>query len=293
MSYREQLAQQLAAVGITGRLRARILAEVEDHLGCDPDAQLGEPAALARRFVDELGTRRALSAAFSAFGALAVAGLLFAAAVLAVPHAGGFASVQKGEPGLSLAGVIVSVLAAQVALAAGGLGWLRALRRRRAELLSEPEALVLVRRAGVGLSAGALTLTGLALTAAGTDGHIAAWWTVLAFCACGAGAIALAIATRPLLRAHSLMPTLEGSAGDLGEDLRGLLPPLLDAGSWSFALLFACGLAIAVALAGVGQDDPLDGLLRGLADGAVFLLCYAVLGRYLGLRQPRAPRSST
>jgi hypothetical protein len=60
MSYREQLAQQLSAVGIVGRLRARILAEVEDHLACDPDAQLGEPAALAQRFVDELGTRRAL-----------------------------------------------------------------------------------------------------------------------------------------------------------------------------------------------------------------------------------------
>ena len=118
MTYREQLAQQLAAVGITGRLRTRILAEVEDHLACDPDAQLGEPAALARRFRDELGTRRALSAAFSAFRALAVAGLLFAAAVLAVPHAGGFASVQKGESGLSLVGVIVSVLAAQVAVAA-------------------------------------------------------------------------------------------------------------------------------------------------------------------------------
>lgn len=292
MSYLEQLAQQLSAVGITGRLRARILAEVEDHLECDPGAQLGEPAALARRFVDELGTRRALSAAFSAFGALAVAGLLFAAAVLAVPHAGGFASVQKGESGLSLAGVIVSVLAAQVALATGGLGWLRALRRRRAELLSEPEALVLVRRAGVGLSAGALTLMGLALTAAGTVGHIAHWWTVLVFCVCAAGAIALAIATRPLYRAHSLMPTLEGSAGDLSEDLRGLLPPHLDAGSWSFALLFACGLAIAIALAGVGQDDPIDGLLRGLADGAVFVLCYAALGHYLGLRQPRAPRSS-
>lgn len=292
MSYPEQLAHQLAAVGITRRLRARILAEVEDHLLCDPDAQLGEPAVLARRFVDVLGTRRALSAAYSAFGALAVGGLLFVAAVLAVAHAGGFASVQTGESALSLAGVILSVLAAQVALAAGGLGLLRALRRRRTELLSEPEALVLVRRAGVGLSTGALTLTGLALTATGTDGHIAHWWTVLAFCACGAGAIALALATWPLLRARSLMPTLEGSAGDLGEDLRGFVPPRIDAGSWNFALLFACGLAIAIAVAGLGQDDPLDGLLRGFADGAACLLCYAVLGGYLGIRRTREPGSA-
>lgn|GEM_PF-2089083 len=288
MSYDQQLERELERVGITGRLRARILAEVEDHFECDPDAQLGEPAALARRFADELGSRRALRAAFGAFAALALVGALFLGAILAVPHAGGFASLQRhGESTLSLAGLLVSAFAAQVALAAGGLGWLRAMRRKRAHTLNEQEALVLVRRAGVGLGAGALTLAGLALAATGTEGHIAHWWTVLAFSASGAGGVVLALAVPRLLSARSLTPRLEGSAGDLGDDLRGLVPPLLDAGSWNFALLFAGGLAIAISFAGAAAQDPFDGLFRGLADGAACLLCYAALGRYLGLRQPR------
>lgn len=292
MSYRRKLERALAEVGIAGALRERILAEFDDHLECDPHAELGEPAELARRFADELGTRRALRAAFSAFAALGVVAILFQGAILAVPHAGGFSSLQRhGESALSLAGLTLSALGAQVALVAGGLAAVRAMRRRRSEVLAAQEAVVLVRRAGVGLGAGALTLVGLALTAAGTDGSIAKWWTVLAYCVCVAGTITLAPAVRALLWARALTPCREGSAGDLGDDLRGLVPTLLDAGSWSFALLVAGAVAIAIALAGALAQDPFDGIARGLADAAACLLCYAVLGRYLGLRQ--APERSS
>jgi hypothetical protein len=39
-----------------------------------------------------------------------------------------------------------------------------------------------------------------------------------------------------------------------------------------------------VALAGIVQSDPYDGLLRGLLDAAACLAGFGVLGRYLGLR---------
>jgi hypothetical protein len=83
--YEEELSAQLTAVGIAGRERTRILAEIADHLSCDPDATLGDLAALARQFADELGTFRARRAAFTAFSALAVAGVLTAVMLATAP----------------------------------------------------------------------------------------------------------------------------------------------------------------------------------------------------------------
>jgi hypothetical protein len=67
MSFVQELSRELARVGVHGRLRRRIVAEIGDHLACDPDANLGEPSELARQFADELGTTRARSAGFRAF----------------------------------------------------------------------------------------------------------------------------------------------------------------------------------------------------------------------------------
>ncbi|HEY2316874.1 MAG TPA: hypothetical protein VGH67_01130 [Solirubrobacteraceae bacterium] len=61
--FQSQLNGELTAVGITGRLRRRILDEFADHLACDPQASLGDPRALARQFADEVGTTRAMRAA--------------------------------------------------------------------------------------------------------------------------------------------------------------------------------------------------------------------------------------
>jgi hypothetical protein len=44
-------------------------------------------------------------------------------------------------------------------------------------------------------------------------------------------------------------------------------------------------VAVAIALAGVVQDDGFDGGLRGLLDGAACLAGFGVLGRYLALRR--------
>ena len=75
--FQTRLGEELGRVGIRGRLRGRILAEYADHLACDPEAQVGEPRALAQQFADELGSARARRAAVTASGALALAGILF------------------------------------------------------------------------------------------------------------------------------------------------------------------------------------------------------------------------
>lgn len=294
MSYPERLARELAAVGIGGAKRTRIVTEIEDHLACDRDAKLGDPAALARQFADELGTRQARRAALRAFGSLAIAGLLFAVAVLAVQRAGGFAlRIGQSESRLGAIGLTLSVVGAQVALVAGALGCVRALRRRHAEVLPRAEALVLVRRAGVGLAGGLAAMVGLALAAVGLEGHIAEWWNTLALALAGAGMLALSAAASAVLAAHRLRPVADGPAGDLSDDLRGLLPTRLNAGSWRFALLVSGAVVVAIALAGVVQDDPFDGLFRGLADGAACLAGYALLGSYLGLSRRSADRSAS
>jgi hypothetical protein len=76
---------------------------------------------LATRFADALGTSFARTAAFHAFLALALAGILVVVrAVALIPiDAGGFGTAET-------VALLISVLAAQVALVAGGLGLLRA-----------------------------------------------------------------------------------------------------------------------------------------------------------------------
>jgi hypothetical protein len=179
-------------------------------------------------------------------------------------------------------------IGAQAAFVAGALGCLRALRRRNATVLSRDESLVLVRRATVGLIAGLVTMAGLALSAIAFKASIASWWSPLALSIAGAGALALAAALPAVLVARSLPPRLEGTAGDLAEDLRGLVPARLDTASRSFAVGVACAVALVITLAGVAADDPFDGLLRGLADGAACLACYVALGSYLGLSRTAA-----
>jgi hypothetical protein len=56
MSYFEHFESELAAVGIRGRLRKRILAETHAHLADGDEAAFGDPRALAVRFADELGS---------------------------------------------------------------------------------------------------------------------------------------------------------------------------------------------------------------------------------------------
>jgi hypothetical protein len=282
MTYLEMLSRELSAVGIGGRRRKRILAELADHLTCDSAAELGEPVQLARQFADELGTNLSRRAAFVVFAALALVGVLFGVAFLT--HPGLLSSASDTSRPLSDLAAALIVIGPQVAFVAGLLGAVRAARRRRTTVLARAEAGIIVRRAAIGLLGGLGSMIGFALTAFILRDRAPAWWVVATLGMCGAGVVALLAAAPSVVRAARLRPVTGGPGGDLFDDLGPVIPSRLRGKPWSLALLVAGALAVVIAFAGALQSDPFDGLLRGFADGAACLIGYAALGRYLGLR---------
>lgn len=242
------LDRELRAAGIRRARRLRILAELEDHLACDPGAQLGDPRALARQFADELGTVYARRAGFVSFLALVPFGLAFGAL---------FALDQVAN--------VAVVLGTQLAFVGGTLAALRAWRIRRALVVPAAQATMLLRR-------GSLAVAGAAMTAGGLVP------SSIPVAAIGFASVALSGAA--LARAARLRPGAAGpAAGDLATDLGRTESP------WRLALLIAGAVALCIAVAGAVQDDPFDGLLRAVLDGLVCLGGFAVLGRSLGLRR--------
>jgi hypothetical protein len=285
MSYRDDLQRELTEVGMTGRQRARILDEFADHLACSPDAELGDPKAIARQFADELGTARARHAARAGFGALALAGALFAVAFATAPgHA--FGSIPAGAPGPTRLGNWVGVIAPQVAFVAGLLGLLRAVNRRRESVIPAAESRLIVRRAAVGVAAGLASMAALALLAGELRPYLPAWWVTLSWACAGVGAVALA-ATLPALLAARRLPSLaQGPAGDMFDDIGAFLPRSLEGRPWRFALLVAGAIFVVMTVTGMMASDGYDGAARGVGDALLCLLGFATLGRYLGLWAP-------
>jgi hypothetical protein len=287
-SYLKDLDAELKRAGLPDAHRRRIHAEFADHLECDPAADLGAPGVLATQFADELGTSYARSAALWAFLALALAGILIVVRFSALLPLGTL-DASTGDT----VGLLVAALAGQVALVAGGLGLVRALQLRRRPAISRQEAAVLARRAGVGLAAGAVTIVSFPFTqsySAHPGGFsIGArpdnlFWPL----ASGLVLLALAAAAPAVVRASRLRPQADGWAGDLLADLGPLRPAVtrLSGGSINrLALVLGAGLVIVAALAGARVDDTYDGILRGVLESGAFLAAYAVLGRYLGIRE--------
>jgi hypothetical protein len=282
VSYPEELHRELAAVGIRGRLATRITAEVRDHLTCDPAAELGSPAAIAVQFADELGTARARRAAFVTFAALVLAGGLFLTAGLTAVS--GFPHRHPHSAVLGALGVVMAALGAQIAFVTGTLAMMRGLRRRAASTVPRAEAIIVVRRATVALLAGAMAMAGLALLAGDYSRGVAHSSTLLALVLVGLATVGLAAAAPAVLSAARVRPTAAGSPGDIFDDLGRVVPAPLHGHPWLFALLVAGLVAVLVTLAGVSQQDPFDGASRGALDGLACLGCFALLGRYLGLR---------
>jgi hypothetical protein len=283
----DDLNRELTRRGVRGAARQRILAEFEDHLSCEPGAQLGVPADLARQFADELGTHRALRSTAAAFGALAVAGVLFGIASLLSGYLS-YDSSHAGSPALGTLANVVGVLAPQVAFAAGMLAALRAFQRRRNGVLPRAEATVIVRRTVVAVAAGIVTTAALALMAiefphAGPSGT-----RTFSFLAAAVGAAALLAALPAVLRAVRLRPAAEGDAGDFTDDLGPFVPIAWRGHPWRLALVVAALVGIAVTLSGVIGDDPYDGVARGLLDAAACLAGFALLGRFLGMLPARS-----
>lgn len=288
MTYLDALDSELTAAGIPTSRRRRILAEFADHLHEEPGAQLGDPRDLARQFADELSSRVARSTAFRTFAALAFTGISLVAMFVAVGRMRGLTiSGQQHTPTPSWTApiMLIAALAAQVALAAGGLALLRAWRLRNERVISAADASVLTRRSAVGLVSGLITLAAppaAALAWPHAAGHT---WTVFAWVLAAVGVIVFAGVVPSLIRSLRVRPQLEGRAGDLRTDLGSWAPAALT--PTRCALLLTLAIIVLVGGAGVLTDDPYDGLARGIADGMACLAGFAVLGRYLGLRSSR------
>ncbi len=278
--YLQTLSAELTRVGIQGALRRRIVTELADHLESDPDADLGSPHTLARQFADELGTVRARTAAFRAFAALALAGTLFALTATAIQ--GGVGRSNVSTPVRLL--LFCCLLAGQVSFVAGGLGFLRAYRLRGQRVVSRGEAVVLRRRASVGLATGALTMIALPVMVLAAPPLLTSSWRMVAWVAAGVGLVAIAAASPTVIAAARVRPSADGGAGDLVSDLGPFVPESLRVAPWRFAFVVAFVLAVVVAIAGASAMDPYDGALRGLLEGAALLVGFGLLGPYLGLR---------
>lgn len=289
--YERRLEQELSAVGISGRLRRRILTEVADHLACDPDAQLGDPRELARQFADELGSARARRAALASFGALALTGTLFAVAFL-LARGAAFGPAPAGAPALGRLASLIAVVAPQLAFVAGGLAALRVFRRRAAGVLAGAEATIIVRRAAVGALAGLASMAALGVMALEYRRHVLGSWVTFAAVAAAVGIAALAVAVPPIVAAMRVGPAALGPAGDVFDDLGGLTPAALRGRPWRFALATAAAVALAITLNGVLSSGPFDGAVLGIGDALVCLVGFATLGRYLGLWTPHGHRRS-
>ena len=287
VSYRDELYRELTTVGITGRLRARITDEIDDHLQCAPEADLGDPQLIARRFADELGTARARRAGLTSFAALAVAGVLFAVAFASSPPPA-FGALPSGIGWGARLGNWASVIAPQVAFAAGLLALLRALRRRHAAVMPRAEARMLLRRATVGVVAGLASMIGLSLVANELAPYLPSWWVTLVWVCAAVGVVALLASVPALIVARRLPSLSEGPAGDLFDDIGAWVPRGIEGRPWRLALVVASAIFILMSAAGWMASDGYDGMIRGLADGLLCLLGFATLGRYLGLWAPQA-----
>jgi len=280
VSWLDDFQRALEGIGMPARRRRRIYLELEDHLLSDPTAvdRLGDPGDLAARFADELGATLSRRASFAAFRALAPLGVLFG--VLFASQG----AAHLGSTDHDLVGPAV-IFGTQIAFVGGMLALFRAYRLRDAAAFPAAQARVLLRRSALGLAGGLLTVAGILAGALQAPSQVASWYLSLAYATAGVGAVTLALAGVPFVRAAWLQPVAPGAAGgDLESDLGPLVPMALRGDPWRLALSIAALVALCIAVAGVAQGDPFDGLARALADALACLAGFLLLGRWLGLR---------
>lgn len=302
-SYLTELSAELGRRGVRGHRRRRILAEAEDHLLTDPAVvgRFGDAAELAQAFADDLGTRGALRAPLWAFAALAVAGVFYGAMFVvwsgfgaahiqgaARSASGAFQTVAAGRTSwLGLLAAAALVLAPQVAFVSGALALVRALRLRGRRSVPAAEVRTLRRRTTTAVGFGLVSMGAIALFAQQPGPQLPGWSAgVLGGGVVGAVVSAGLLITSGVigLRTANVRVAVAGAAGDVFDDLGPAVPAPLRGRPWAFAAAVSCGVGLVVWLAGVAASDPIDGALRGLAEGAACLIGFALLGRYLSLR---------
>jgi hypothetical protein len=263
----EELGRELLAVGIRGRLRARILAEFSDHIACDPRARLGDPRPLAAQFADDLATERTRRTALGTFAALAVVAVAVGIPQLTLPATPDLAAGRS--PFLIAPALLALVFGAQIAFVAGSLAALRALR-----LGGVHEVGLVRRRVDVALAAGVLTALGGVLYAVNFSDVVPTWWTALALAAAAAGAVPLGAAAFAHARTHGVKVSTARPPAGLSADLGPLAQPALIGAAATFAI---------VAATAVLEGSLVEGALRGAFEAAAFAACFAALRRPLAL----------
>jgi hypothetical protein len=296
-----RLAAELEALRVPRAWRERVLAEARDHLehlsreGAHPEdarRRFGDPADLARLVAAQLATSRTRTATYATFGALALAGVVFVASLALVPIAGGWPDLVGGR--IALAGPVLALallVLPQVAFVSGSLALLGALRTRR-EATATAELALLRRRSALALATGGAALVSLLAFAVDSSGTLAGWWIWATVGACALTAAPLAVAGVRLASSSSPVALASGEPGDVFDDLAplfavGLVRRLaLPEHPWRFAALAAAVVGLAGLAAGwYGEGDPGSGIVRGGFEAVALLICFALLGRFLGLRR--------
>jgi hypothetical protein len=219
VSFAARLDQELADRGVPRRERSRIRLEYEDHAACEPaaEARLGDPAALARDFADELAADRARGSAWLALGALAMT----AVALVAVQLLGAVSQGPDSHPiwVLWLPGLAGLLVGPQAALVAGAVAALGAWRRRGAQVLPAASVALGGRRALAAIGGGLVTTFGLVLYASSFAGSEPAWWVAVVAGTAAVATGALSGAAWRVRRTTAVAVSVGGPAGDVFDDL--------------------------------------------------------------------------
>jgi hypothetical protein len=294
VTWLDRLAAELSARGLTGASRRRILVELRDHIECEPgcEERLGDPRELAAGFADELATTRARRSAFHVFAALAVAAVALVVSQVGLARLG-YPGFKNGlTVGLFIPALIGLFVAPQVALVAGTLAALRAVRRRRETTLPAAELGLIRRRARVALGAGYGVVAGLGLYMINFGHVLPVWWLALVGVLSALAAGTLSAAATSLARAGSVISGAGGGAGDVFDDL-----PLIGV-RWLRVRPWLLGAAASVVAAIVftvfeahAEHSWIEGIQRGAFEGLAAGVGFALLGRGIGVR-PDPARST-
>jgi hypothetical protein len=286
MSWTDEFADELSARRVRRAVRERLVAELTDHIACEPAAEgrLGDPREIAGRYADELASGEARRAALVAFGALAltaVALLVTLATLQRIGYPNFHAGVSRA---VSIPAILAMLFGSQVAWVAGMLAAWRAARRHRVDALPGAEVALLRSRTRVALVAGLLVSVAIGVYAADFAGRQPAWWLALVGAVSLLATIATLAAWRIAATGSRTVALAAGPAGDLFDDVPPLRPlrghPLRTCGAFALASGLAVGLVEWHA-----ERSLSEGLERGVAEAVVFAICFAVLGRAVGARR--------
>jgi hypothetical protein len=287
MSWLEELHNELTARGVAGRRRERILAELGDHIACEPgcEERLGPPAELAARFADELGTDMARRSAFMSFAALALAAAVLLLSQLVTHSTGRYPGFNRGHSLLLfIPAALGMILAPQLALAGGLLAAWRAIRRRSARVLPAAEVALINRRAHIGLLAGLVTVMGIELYVVDFSSVLPGWRVATASGLAACAAVALLASMRAVRRAGGIVSEQAGGAGDLFDDVSLPGSSWLRAQPWRLGGAASIAAALATTLFEWHAERSLaEGLQRGVTEGVVVAVGFALFGRAVGV----------